>query len=233
MKVAIHQPNFLPWMGYFYKIAQCDAFVFFDTAEYTKRSYIRRVKIHKPRLTEQDQYLIVPLKKHSDYAKINELRLHDSERWNQKLLAQIYETYHRAKCYYQLEPVLQMISEADANGAMFSELTSKIIQEVSEQLGLSKQWHYAHDMNVQSHKAQANIDMVHQVGGDLYISGQGAKKYQLESEYADQGIQLVYSDFKEKFSTLELPKHMFNKSIIAWMALMEVEVLQEMLIDCN
>ena len=48
MIVAIHQPNFLPWMGYFWKIAHVDRFVFLDNVQFSKGSYQNRVKVKGP-----------------------------------------------------------------------------------------------------------------------------------------------------------------------------------------
>ena len=45
MIVAIHQPNYAPWLGYFAKMARADVFVFLDDVQYTKNSYINRVQI--------------------------------------------------------------------------------------------------------------------------------------------------------------------------------------------
>ena len=43
--IAIHQPNFMPWVGYFYKIAKADKFVLLDNAQFSKNSYINRSQI--------------------------------------------------------------------------------------------------------------------------------------------------------------------------------------------
>ena len=48
MIISIHQPNFLPWLGYFYKIAASDMFIVLDDVQYTKNSYINRSQIKTP-----------------------------------------------------------------------------------------------------------------------------------------------------------------------------------------
>ena len=60
-KVAIHQPNYLPWLGYFAKIKKCDIFVFLDDVQFSKNSWQNRVHIKSP---NGKQFLTQPLNKH-------------------------------------------------------------------------------------------------------------------------------------------------------------------------
>jgi len=229
MKVAIHQPNFLPWMGYFFKIAQCDAFVLFDDAEFTKKSFIRRVKIHKPRERDEDKYLIVPLQKHSDFADISDLQLVNDSRWQHRIKAQIHQSYSKAPFYSQLAPIMDAFFTKLPEGKSFSDYTSDIIMTISEMLDLNPEWHFSHDLDINAHKANANIEMVKKINGSTYISGLGAKKYQTENQYLDQDIQLIYSDYPSYFKTLDIPTHFLNKSVISYLAFYEVEKLKDML----
>ena len=57
--VGIHQPNFMPWLGYFYKIYKSDVFIFLDDVQFTKTgsSYINRVNVN---MNGESKYLTVP-----------------------------------------------------------------------------------------------------------------------------------------------------------------------------
>jgi len=215
-------------MGYFYKIAQCDTFVFFSDVEYTKRSYIRRVKIHKPYEPEEDKYLIVPLQKHSDFADIAELKLISDLKWQQKIKAQIHHSYGKAPYYYQLDSIIDKFFSRQLSSDSFSKFTTEIIIHLSKMLEIECDWAYSENLSISGHKAEANIEIVQKVGGTQYISGLGAKKYQTEKQYTDIGIDLIYSDFPSKFKTQVVPTHFMNKSIISYLAWYEVERLQDM-----
>ena len=231
MKVAIHQPNFLPWMGYFYKIAQCDTFVFFDDVEYTKRSFIRRVKIHKPHKQDEDKYLIVPLQKHSDFADICELKLLVDSNWQRKIKAQIHQTYGKSPYYNQLESILDTFFTQSWNNDSFANFGTEIILHISNMLGLERNWVYSNNLDVQKHKAEANIEIINKTGGTEYISGLGAKKYQTKEQYQNQGIQLTYSDYPKHFRQYDLPAHLMNKSVISYLAWYPIETIQELLLN--
>lgn len=231
MKVAIHQPNFLPWMGYFYKIAQCDTFVFFEDVEYTKRSFIRRVKIHKPHKVNEDKYLIVPLQKHSDFADISELKLLSDSNWQRRIKAQIHQSYGKAPFYTQLESILDTFFTGKWSTDSFSNFSSEIILHVSTILELDCEWVYSTNLDVKKHKAEANIEIIEKVGGSEYVSGLGAKKYQTEEQYQENGIQLIYSNYPSHISNQNLPSHFVNKSVISYLAWYGIEQIQELILE--
>ncbi len=216
-------------MGYFYKIAQCNTFVFFDEVEYTKRSFIRRVKIHKPHKIDEDKYLIVPLQKHSDFADISELKLLASFNWQRKIKAQIYQSYGKAPYYFQLESILDTFFTDIWRNDSFAHFSSEIIKHVSNILALDCKWVYSNNLNVTKHKAEANIEIIKKVGGSDYISGLGAKKYQTKDQYLNQGIKIIYSDYPTLFRDNNMPSHFMNKSVISYLAWYKLEQIQEMI----
>lgn len=229
MHIGIHQPNFLPWMGYFYKIAHCDAFVFLDHVEFTKKSYIRRVKIHKPNDQQQELYITIPLQKHSDHAAIKTLKALSKSNWQQKISAQVYQSYHKAPYFHQVAPLLDKYFLQPPNSDMFSPFTITLIKEIAELLGLNPQWHTSSALALSSEYEDVNLDIIKKLNGSAYLSGLGARKYQDEDEYEQQGISLHYSDFPKRFQEFDFPAHFMNKSIIAYLAYYDLEFLKEVL----
>ena len=68
--VGIHQPNFMPWLGYFYKIMQSDIFIFLDDVQFQKTgaSYTNRVSLN---INSESKYFTVPIKRPSGLWTIN------------------------------------------------------------------------------------------------------------------------------------------------------------------
>ena len=60
MIVAIHQPNYLPWLGYFYKMVKADIFVLLDNVQYEKNGYTNRCQIKTP---QGPFWLTLPIKR--------------------------------------------------------------------------------------------------------------------------------------------------------------------------
>ena len=160
MRIAIHQPNFLPWMGYFFKMAHCDTFVILDHVEFTKNSFTKRVKIHKADDWQEDQYITVPLQKHSDHAGINTLTIADNEHWQQKIKASIHQTYHKSPFYHQVEPLLERFFTRLLPSNSFSEFTIQIIQYIAELLGLKPEWIVSSDLDADYSGIDVNLDLV-------------------------------------------------------------------------
>ncbi len=87
MKLAIMQPYFLPYLGYFALIKHTDKFIVFDTPQYIRHGWIERNRILKP--SEGWQYINVPLEKRPRDIAIKDLRIRQNDDWRRKILAQL------------------------------------------------------------------------------------------------------------------------------------------------
>jgi WbqC-like protein family len=195
MIVSIHQPNYIPWLGYFYKIWASDAFVLHDNVEYTKQSFTKRVFIRKEPNKLSRVYLSVPLKKHSDFALIRELEICHIQNWQQKHLNKIYYVYHKAPFFKQYYPVFQKTIESSQDLTHLADLNKFLIFNVLDILGIDKPIHISSQLPIKGFKAdEYNAEIVRKIGGDAYMSGVGAKKYQAENTYSKRHISLIYNN---------------------------------------
>ena len=92
MKLAIHQPQYLPWLGYFDKMDRADVFVLLDDVQYKKNEWQNRNKIRNVR---SSQWLTVPVL-YKFGQKINEVRINSKEKWSQKHYKSLEMNYSRA-----------------------------------------------------------------------------------------------------------------------------------------
>jgi hypothetical protein len=107
LKVAIMQPYFMPYIGYFQLINAVDTFVVYDNIEFTKKGWINRNRIL---VNGKDEFITLPLKKDSDYLHINQRFLADSfEQDKQKLLRKIKECYRKAPNFQETYPIIEEI----------------------------------------------------------------------------------------------------------------------------
>ena len=94
MIIAIHQPNFIPWLGYFYKINHCDLFVLLDDVQYTKNSLINRNRIKS---NTGEQWVTMPVLHSGSFGQsINETHLLHFEKHYSKFLRTLQMNYSKA-----------------------------------------------------------------------------------------------------------------------------------------
>ena len=107
MRLAIMQPYFLPYIGYWQLLNIADKFIVYDNIQYTKKGWINRNNI----LLNNKSFLFsLPLKKDKDYLNINERRLSDiSTSSTIKTLRQIKNAYKKAPYFYAAFPVVEKI----------------------------------------------------------------------------------------------------------------------------
>lgn len=97
MKLAIMQPYFFPYLGYFDLIYKADRWVVFDTAQYIRHGWVNRNRILHP--TSGWQYIIAPLQKHHRDAAIKDILVQEGRDWRDRLLAQLGHYWKKAPHY--------------------------------------------------------------------------------------------------------------------------------------
>jgi len=190
--LSIHQPNFIPWFGYFDKIAKSDIFIILDNVQYPRsKSVANRNKIKSPNGVLE---LVVPVSKPSGYeGKVSYRMVNFAEKfWYKKILKTIKHSYSRAEYFEvyfsRLEKFFSMDSFCDMNVEFINfvgkefELNAKLILQssISEDLGNSN---------------QMIVSLCKLFDANIYLSGTGAKKYNDERFMSQNGIKLEYQDF--------------------------------------
>jgi hypothetical protein len=222
--VAIHQPNYLPWPGYFHKMMESDVFVFLDDAEFSSDSVIYRNKI---KTNDGWTWLTVPTTGPSSNP-INSVPIATSERWQKTHRKSIDVHYSNAAHYQTIEPLLDLY---DRKWKKLVELNTAFITEIVDILGIDTEIRYASDLNHEGKKAERLVDICESVGGDVYFSGEGARGYQDASLFERAGIDLVYQSFQYPTYEQQFGEFIPNLSIIDMLANIgweqSIELLQQ------
>ncbi|MFC1496523.1 WbqC family protein [Candidatus Margulisiibacteriota bacterium] len=189
MKVAVHQPQYLPWLGYFDKIAKCDCFVFLDEVQYKVREFQNRNKI---RTTDGSIWLTVPVLCHGR-PKIKDILIDNETDWKKKHLKSIETFYHKAPFF-------------DKYYAFFEELYSKewkklveiniaIISYFLRELGIKTEIKLESEIGTSTMKTERIIEICKKLNADTYLSGAGAKAYLDANKLVEEGIRLEYQQY--------------------------------------
>ncbi len=197
--VAIHQPNFFPWLGYFDKISRADVLIFLDAVDYPRSgsggmgSWSNRVRIA---IKGEPRWITCPLKRMPLGSPILAAEIDDSQPWRRKLLSTLVANYGRATNFKPaLEVLTPLIDDRVANLASYN---ISVVKALSRHLGLSVVFRRQSELPHQGKATDLLISLVQAVGGTGYLVGGGASGYQLDEKFAEAGLELVYQQFEPK-----------------------------------
>lgn len=193
--VAIHQPNYLPWLGYFYKMWESDLFVFLDSVQFPRgQSFANRnrIKVHNG-----TTWLTIPVSTSAGTegkVSYNEVQF-ANDKWRRKHLKTLQMNYKRADYYDDIFPMMEEEIERNEN---FVGLNIGLIQTFAEYLDIQTETVRLSDLlDTYGEKTQLIIDICGAIGAREYLSGTGGgKEYNDEQLLNKHGISLKYSQFK-------------------------------------
>ncbi len=193
MIVSIHQPAYIPWLGYFDKIAKGDIHIFLDDALYSKNNLFNRNKIKTP---NGWQWLTIPVSGHI-HLPLNEIKIDKTHNWQQQHWTAIKLNYSRSKCFNriaaELEPLYQNSWE------YLTDFNISMNRAISRILKIKTKFFQSSRLKVEGSGCQRLINLCRKFKADTYLSGQGAKKiYMDETVFKDYKIKIVYQQFKLK-----------------------------------
>lgn len=190
MIVAIHQPHYMAWPGYFDKMDKADVFVFLDTVQFKKSEYQNRNLIKGP---QGPQWLTVPVI-HQFGQSIGKVRINEGVDWRNKNLGGIASCYRRAPFFGDYYGDFEELIVGPRAG--LSELNIACSMLIARLLGLTTSLVIASDLGeVAGARDRRLIEITRRIGGDTYLSGAGGKGYIDEAAFIEQGIAIRFQDF--------------------------------------
>jgi len=192
MIVGIHQPNFLPWLGYFYKMVRSDRFVLLDTVAFAKGSYTNRVKIKG---ATGAAWLTVPVLTSGKLGQpIRETMCSPTVDWRAKIVRTLETNYRGCPHYAAYGPdICRIIS---ACGDNLAELNIALIQHLAGLLDIHTPMVRSSELQAQGKAAELLIAICKELGADTYLSGSGGANYQDEQDFAAAGLKLIYTNYQ-------------------------------------
>ncbi len=190
MKCAIHQPQFLPWLGHFQKIAMADVFVFLDNVQFQKNEYQNRNRIPAP---DGWQWLTVPVS-HRFGDAIRDVRIATGRPWRRKILGAVQHAYGGTPYFALYYPALQELLARD-----WTELAALNIASVSwlmSAFGIATRTVTASTLEgLETDRTGRLVDICRAVGADTYVSGSLAQRYLDVDQFARAGIRVEFQQY--------------------------------------
>lgn len=194
MRVGIHQINYLPWMGYFNKMAKSDIFVLLDEVQLTDSGMMQRNRVLNK--NGSAAYLTIPFEKKGYLEKkFSEIQINNTIRWQTRQKNFLFETYHKfpywEEVFAAFEPLFNenFIFLEDINMKSISILRNLL--DICTPIVLQSQLEY----NRATCKDAMVLEICKAVGADIYLSGNGARNYMNVEKFIEQKIQVQYQVF--------------------------------------
>jgi len=192
MVVSVHQPQYIPWLGYFEKMAHSDMFVFLDNVQYKAREFQNRNRI---RTAQGWMWLTVPVvTKDGCRMRMNEVMIDNTMPWQRKHLGSIKTSYAAAPYFNEYFPFFE--STLQKKWDKLSDLNVCIVRFIREKLSITTPIVFESELDVLTTKTQRIIDICRKLNADTYLSGVGAKDYLDESLFPANKITLYYQNFE-------------------------------------
>ncbi len=198
MLVAIHQPTFVPWLGYFDRMLRSDLFVILDHVQFERRNYQNRALI---RLEDEAKWLTVPVVQLSQKEKIidkmvdNPEDLTGSRWWGPNSFATLKYAYRKSKHFDDYAPRLREIFHARWDKLI--DLNMATLEFLREALEIRTPMVRSSTLTVQGQRSELLLDICKTVGATAFHGGMGGSREYLDKAAFDEaGMGVVWQEFK-------------------------------------
>ena len=186
MLVAIHQPHYLPWLGYLEKMAQADLFVVLDHVQFERGNFQNRTQV---RVNGAAHWLTVPVVQRSQKERIDEKLIDTRQDWD----AAHYETLRRAYGQAAVAP-LRAIYEMPWERLV--DLNDAMLRFLRAALCIHTPLIYSSTLGVAGAKSELVLNLCRAVGADALLVGLGGSRHYLDrAAFAAAGVELVFQEF--------------------------------------
>jgi hypothetical protein len=212
MILSAHQPAYLPWQGYFEKIASADVFVYLDTVQFEKNSFINRNKIKTP---QGVLWLTIPVKSSGHTSStLSSSEIDNSQRWRANHLKTIEMNYRKAPHFEKNFPKIEaLISSPESN---LAEYCFHQLHFWLHELSIDTQVVRASDLKIKSAKSDLIRDLCSHFSAKQYLSGALGRDYLIEDDFRKAGIEIDYQNFTPKIYPQLWGNYIPYLSILDW-----------------
>lgn len=191
MKVALMQPYFFPYLGYYQLINSVDEFVVFDNAQYVRRSWMNRNRIlneHK-----ESSFITTPIRKAPRETKIKDIIINNDTNWQEKIFHQLY--YYKNAPYYK--DVLDFLNECLLNSnSNLSEFNTSLLRKSCALLSIDTNItilsHRFPDIDSANAADEWGIEVSKALNATEYINAIGGKEFYNQQKYQDNGLNIKF-----------------------------------------
>ncbi|PKL88778.1 MAG: hypothetical protein CVV23_08490 [Ignavibacteriae bacterium HGW-Ignavibacteriae-2] len=209
MTVAIHQPNFIPWIGFFYKIMKADVFVMLDDVQFTKNSFINRNKIKSQ---NGEQWLTQPVKHSGKFGQqINKVEIINHTKSFSKIKSSIRTNYGKSEYFSEIFDIIDSNLDNESN---LVKVNVNLIKTFCSYMGFDNKIVFSSSLSTVGDSTDRLISICKELKASNYLAGFGSKNYQESEKFSAEGIQCDIYNFIHPVYNQLWGEFIYNLSII-------------------
>ena len=214
MKLAIMQPYFMPYIGYFQLINAVDVFVVYDNIKFIKKGWFHRNRIL---VNGRDKMFSVPIKKDSDYLYVVQRELADSfDNEKKKIIRQIKAAYQKAPYYKEVLPVVEECFQY-GSGNLFDFIYSSLkLMTQSLRIDTKIIISSAIDINHSQKSQDKVLAICKNINADIYLNAIGGQALYAAEGFRNEGIELRFIETKP------IEYKQFDDEFVPWLSIIDV-----------
>lgn len=190
--VAVLQPSFLPWLGYFDQMARADWFVYYDDVQFDKHGWRNRNRIKS--LQGEPYWLTVPvLHKGKNKPLCNDIEINKTQDWAKKQIGTIRQFYSKAPFMRKYLPELEAILLQDWTRLM--DLNLAVTKWMAQIFEIKTPTYFSSEIQAEGEQTERLVKLSQHFGAKIYYSGSAAREYLEVDKFKEVDIEVVWQDY--------------------------------------
>lgn len=191
---VIHQPDFLPYPGFFHRLLTADVFIILDNVQFVNNA--SRCMTHRDLIKTQKgaRWLSLSLKRSPIKTNINNICLSQSVDWRKKNIDLIRENYKKAPHYKEIIPLIESIY--DKKYQKMIEINMESIHMLMDIFNINTPIKYASSLGANGSKNELLVNILKNINATHYLSGSGAKSYFKSEPFDEANISVIWQKYK-------------------------------------
>ena len=191
MIATIHQPDFLPWLGFFERWKHSDLFIVLDDVQFLRQGWHNRDKI---KTINGVKWITVPvLKKGAYYQEIKDVEIDNSHNWRNKHLKLIHASYKKASNFEHIFFQLSKIYMKNYNKLI--DLNMDLLRFCASEFKINTPVVFASNFNIKATGNYKLIELLKKLKNKKYLTGTGSRAYLNETLFNKENIEVCWQEF--------------------------------------
>ena len=192
--VVIHQPDFIPYLGFFHRLMQADIYIVLDNVQFVRGGSNCWTNRDKIKTSSGTKWITVPCKKAPLGININEIEINNDVDWKTRNLKEIENNYSKADGFEEVFEYIERLHRKEYIN--LSDFTFDSIKMLIELFDIKIDVLFSSELSPSGKSNERIVDLINKSGVHRYLSGIGAQDYYDPEPYKKAGIEIIWQSFE-------------------------------------